>query len=107
MDRDIYKKLRAWKASSRRKPLLLQGARQTGKTFILKEFGLREYRNTAYCNFEEDPSLGRFFQRDLNPKRILAELSIYRLSHIKFHRVIGRRRITIQPPPSGLVKFNM
>ncbi len=34
-------------------------------------------------------------------------LSIYRLSHIQFHRVIGRRRITIQPPPSGLVKFNM
>jgi hypothetical protein len=77
MDRDIYKKLLAWKASYRRKPLLLQGARQTGKTFILKEFGLREYRNTAYCNFEEDPALGRFFQRDLNPKRILAELSIY------------------------------
>jgi len=66
-----------WKSSSRRKPLLLQGARQTGKTFILKEFGRSEYRHTAYCNFEEVPALGAFFQRDLDPQRILSELSIY------------------------------
>ncbi|MBW2169167.1 MAG: ATP-binding protein, partial [Deltaproteobacteria bacterium] len=59
------------------KPLLLQGARQTGKTFILKEFGRNEYGNVVYCNFEEDPGLGQFFQRDLNPERILSELSIY------------------------------
>jgi len=77
MKRDIYTKLPAWKASSRRKPLLLQGAGQTGKTFILKEFGHSEYRNVAYCNFEEDPGLGQFFQRNLDPQRILEELSIY------------------------------
>jgi uncharacterized protein len=77
MKRDIYAQLLNWKSSSRRKSLLLQGARQTGKTFILKEFGRTEYRNTAYCNFEEDPALGKFFQRDLDPQRIMAELSIY------------------------------
>jgi predicted AAA+ superfamily ATPase len=77
MRRDIYEKLLAWKSSSRRKPLLLQGARQTGKTFILKEFGRNEYENVAYCNFEEDPDLDQFFQRGLNPDRILKELSIY------------------------------
>ena len=77
MERDIYNDLLTWKSSSRRKPLLLQGARQTGKTFILKEFGRNEYENLVYCNFEEDPELDRFFQRDLNPERILAELSIY------------------------------
>jgi len=77
MRRDIYEKLLAWKSSLRRKPLLLQGARQTGKTFILKEFGRNEYKNVAYCNFEEDPGLSQFFQRDLNPERILKELSIY------------------------------
>jgi predicted AAA+ superfamily ATPase len=77
MKRDIYAKLLTWKSSSRRKPLLLQGARQTGKTFILKEFGRNEYVNSVYCNFEEDPGLEQFFQRDLNPERILAELSIY------------------------------
>jgi predicted AAA+ superfamily ATPase len=77
MQRDIYAKLLSWKSSSRRKPLLLQGARQTGKTFILKKFGLNEYGNTMYCNFEENPGLDRFFQRDLNPERVLAELSIF------------------------------
>jgi len=55
----------------------LQGARQTGKTYILKEFGRSEYENTVYCNFEEDPDLDHFFQRDLNPERILTDLSIY------------------------------
>jgi len=77
MKRDIYAKLLSWKSSTRRKPLLLQGARQTGKTFILKEFGRNEYGNTVYCNFEENPGLDQFFQRDLNPGRVLAELSIY------------------------------
>ena len=77
MKRDIYEKLVTWKSSSRRKPLLLQGARQTGKTFILKEFGQNEYQGVVYCNFEEDPGLDQLFQRDLNSERILAELSIY------------------------------
>ena len=77
MKRDNYPKLLQWKSSSRRKPLLLQGARQTGKTFILKEFGQNEYRNTIYCNFEENSGLDRFFQNDLNPNRILADLAIY------------------------------
>ncbi|RZB35035.1 MAG: uncharacterized protein SRB1_00803 [Desulfobacteraceae bacterium Eth-SRB1] len=83
MKRDIYAKLLAWKSSPKKKPLLLQGARQTGKTFILKEFGHNEYRNVIYCNFEENPGLGQFFQRDLNPERILAELSIYMNLEIK------------------------
>ena len=83
MKRDIYEKLVNWKSSARRKPLLLQGARQTGKTFSLKDFGFREYANTVYCNFEEDPALDRFFQRDLNPERILAELAIYTNQEIR------------------------
>ncbi len=77
MKRDLYTKLLTWKSSPRRKPLLLQGARQTGKTFILKEFGHSEYRDVAYFNFEEDSGLTQFFQRDLNPERILTDLSIY------------------------------
>lgn len=77
MKRDIYAELLEWKSSSRRKPLLLQGARQTGKTHILKAFGSNEYENTVYCNFEENTDLDRFFQRDLNPERIMAELAIY------------------------------
>ena len=83
MKRDIYTGLLDWKGSERRKPLLLQGARQTGKTFILKEFASNEYDDFVYLNFEEDPGLDQFFQRDLNPKRILAELSIYRGREIR------------------------
>ena len=77
MKREIYQKLLDWKSNPRRKPLLLQGARQTGKTFILKAFGRNEYGNIVYCNFEEDPGLDQFFKRDLNPDRIIKELSIY------------------------------
>jgi len=78
MKRDMYAELMAWKSSAGRKPLLLQGARQTGKTYILKEFGNHEYENLIYCNFEEDPGLDQLFQADLNPDRILRELAIYK-----------------------------
>jgi len=77
MKRDIYRKLSDWKSSRRRKPLLLQGARQTGKTYIIKAFGRNEYENAVYCNFEEDPGLDALFQQDLNPERILTDISIY------------------------------
>jgi predicted AAA+ superfamily ATPase len=77
MERDLYARLRAWKASARRKPLLLRGARQTGKTYLLKELGRREYDSIAYFNFEADRALASFFERDLKPARILSELGIY------------------------------
>jgi hypothetical protein len=78
MKRDIYKQLISWKNSKDRKPLLLQGARQTGKTYILKEFGKNEYQNFIYCNFEEDPGLEEFFKGNLNPHRIIEMLSLYK-----------------------------
>ena len=62
MKRDIYHNLLEWKKSSRRKPLILQGARQVGKTYILKEFGKNEYSDIAYFNFEEDTALSDFFK---------------------------------------------
>jgi predicted AAA+ superfamily ATPase len=77
MDRDLYRELLKWRSSSRRKPLLLGGARQTGKTFLLEEFGRNEYEGTVYCNFEKDPKLAGFFSRDLDPHRILSELAVY------------------------------
>lgn len=77
MKRDIYSRLLEWKGSSRRKPLLLKGARQTGKTYILKEFGKKEYENLLYLNFEEDPKLEGFFTENLKPTTILENLSIH------------------------------
>ncbi len=78
MERSLYADLVAWKSSTRRKPLILRGARQTGKTFLLRQFGEQEYERVAYCNFEADPGLESFFRRDLDPHRIVAELSIYK-----------------------------
>jgi len=78
MKRDIYKNLLEWKKTGSVKPLLLLGARQTGKTYILKEFARKEYENLVYCNFEEDPQLLEFFRQDLIPARIIKQLSIYK-----------------------------
>jgi predicted AAA+ superfamily ATPase len=77
MKRDIYSRLCAWKTSSRRKPLILRGARQTGKTYILKEFGEREFDKLFYFNFEEDSGLNDLFNRNLKPEKIIENLSIY------------------------------
>lgn len=77
MKRDVYTELVNWKRSSRRKPLLLRGARQTGKTFILKEYGKREYQGLAYFNFEEDPRLKDLFAGSLKPQKLIQNLSLY------------------------------
>ena len=77
MKRDIYAKLLEWKKSPTRQPLLLQGARQVGKTYILKEFGNQEYHHCCYINFEETPGCKTFFEADLKPSRIVRDLSIY------------------------------
>jgi predicted AAA+ superfamily ATPase len=74
MERTALADLSQWKNSSRRKPLLLQGARQVGKTWLLKEFGRREYENVAYANFEENPSLAAIFSGDLTPADLLIGL---------------------------------
>lgn len=77
MKRDAYKKLLEWKTDSNRQPLLLQGARQVGKTYILKEFGQKQYKQCAYINFEETPGCKSFFELDLKPQRIVKNLSIF------------------------------
>jgi len=83
MKRDIYKKMLEWKSSKRRKPLLLRGARQVGKTYTLQQFGDKEYDNVAYFNFEENPAFDDFFQQKLDPRAIIANLSLYIEREIK------------------------
>ena len=63
---------------AQRKPLILKGARQTGKTFILKEFGQAEYKQAHYFNFEETPELKDFFTGNLQPEKILKNLGAYK-----------------------------
>ena len=76
MKRAIMNNLRSWKSQSKRKPLILMGARQVGKTFVLKKFGEQEYANTVYLNFEDNPRLCKLFNASLEPKIILKALSI-------------------------------
>jgi len=77
MKRSIYNELLKWKQNSGKKPLLLQGARQVGKTYILKEFGSNEYNDLAYFNFEEDNALVTIFERSLNPSSVIQSLELY------------------------------
>ena len=76
MERFITKKLVEWKNSKDRKPLILKGARQVGKTYILKEFGKNNYENIAYFNFDHDDNLAELFKNTKNPKRIIEQLSL-------------------------------
>jgi len=77
MKRILYKKLLLWKNSRNRKPLLLQGARQVGKTYLVDEFGHNEYSNFIYLNFEQDPDLKTLFTSSLNPQNIIKNISLY------------------------------
>ena len=76
MERFILKKLLAWKNSPYRKPLILKGVRQVGKTWILKEFGRRYYENTAYFNFDENEEYKQFFETTKDVDRILQNLML-------------------------------
>ena len=76
MERFIMKKLVEWKNSSDRKPLILRGARQVGKTYILQEFGKTYYDDVAYFNFDHDNGLAELFLNTKDPIRILEQLSL-------------------------------
>lgn len=75
MRRFIIEKLKEWKESKYRKPLILKGARQVGKTYILKQFGEENYEGVAYFNFDHDEDLYNLFENTKDPKRILEQLA--------------------------------
>ena len=77
MIRASYKKLLEWKNDTKRKPLLLQGARQVGKTYLINEFGKSEYENFVYLNFEQNPELSSLFQGSLDPNKIVESIGLY------------------------------
>lgn len=76
MERFILNKLVEWKNSPYRKPLILKGVRQVGKTWILKEFGRRYYENTAYFNFDENEEYRQFFETTKDVDRIIQNLML-------------------------------
>lgn len=83
MKRLYSSELIKWKKQKDRKPILLQGVRQCGKTYLLKEFGAQTYTDTAYFNFEGNEPLQNCFARDLDTDRIITELGILRRRAIK------------------------
>ena len=95
MYRKISKYLDEWKASEHRKPLILQGARQVGKTFSVLEFGRTKYDNVAYFNFETTPVLNDTFSGDISPKALIPVLS-----HICGQTIVRERTL------SSLTKYN-
>lgn len=76
MKRILIKDLVTWKNSKTRKPLILQGARQVGKTWLMKEFGKLEFKQVVYLNFESNTRLRELFVSDFDIKRILAVIEI-------------------------------
>ncbi len=75
IERSILTQLKAWKDKSDRKPLLLFGARQVGKTWILRHFGESCFTHCAYFSLDEEPHIAEIFQRTKDPKRIIEQLS--------------------------------
>ena len=71
MYRNIMERLKEWKGKERRKPLILAGARQVGKTYILKEFGEKEFGNVAYINCDDNVLAKDLFTQDYDMRRIL------------------------------------
>lgn len=77
MERDAYQSLLAWKNDSDRKPLVLKGARQVGKTHLLKAFGRQEYQRVGVINFEKESAARDLFDESLDPKILLPKLKLY------------------------------
>lgn len=90
MYRKIMKYLEEWKASPHRKPLILQGARQVGKTYSILEFGRTHYENVAYFNFESTPKLNETFEENISPEYLIPILS-----HIAGQTIIKEKTLIV------------
>ena len=77
-----------WKENPERKPLVLQGVRQCGKTFLLTEFARENYSDVAYYRFDKDAKIKGFFEQDLDPKRIIKDLGLARGKMIRPHETL-------------------
>ena len=90
MYRKITEYLEKWKTSAHRKPLILQGARQVGKTYSILEFGRTHYENVAYFNFETNPKLNETFAEDISPSYLVPILS-----HIAGQTIVREKTLIV------------
>ena len=77
MYRTAIEQLYRWKESKHRKPLIIKGARQVGKTWLMKEFGRKAYPDTIYINFDSNSRMAELFSADLNPDRLILGIELY------------------------------
>ncbi len=77
MYRIAIENLLKWKQSKRRKPLIIEGARQVGKTWLMKEFGKQAYEDTVYINFDSNSRMAELFASDLDTERLIVGLELY------------------------------
>jgi predicted AAA+ superfamily ATPase len=77
MRRKILEQLLAWKSKEGRMPLIVNGARQIGKTYIIHEFGVKEFSDMVYINLETNPQVRLFFEGDISPETIVPQLEMY------------------------------
>lgn len=77
MYRTAFEQLYKWKENKNRKPLIIEGARQVGKTWLMKEFGKMAYKDTVYINFDSNSKMADLFSSDLNIERLIMGLEIY------------------------------
>ena len=76
MERLLMQELVKWKGKQNRKPLIIKGARQVGKTWLMKEFGKRCFENVVYINFENNRRMKNVFAMDYDVERMLSALKI-------------------------------
>ena len=88
MYRIAIDKLKRWKESKNRKPLIIEGARQVGKTWLMKEFGKLYYSDTVYINFDSNSTMKELFDSDLNVERIILGLELYTGKKIDFNNTL-------------------
>ena len=75
MNRHAIKRLEQWKDSKGRKPMIIRGARQVGKTWLMKEFGKTCFEKTAYVNFDSNPRMQQLFEGEIDVERMILAIS--------------------------------
>ena len=88
MERLLMQDLISWKDNPNKKPLVIQGVRQCGKTFLIEDFARRYYSDVVYYRFDKDAKIKDFFEQDLDPERIIKDLGLARGKAIKPHETL-------------------
>ena len=109
MNRHAIKRLEHWKDSKGRKPMIIRGARQVGKTWLMKEFGRTRFAKTAYVNFENNDRAKAIFEMDFDIARMILALSAETGAGMgSSNKVSGRKRkdkLSVDTGSFGMIRY--